>query len=156
MKAVFFAASVAALSASAFSTQAQANDINPWKHCGIGAVIFDDNGTAAAVSNIIWDSGTTAVTSATITPETCSSKEISVANFIDTTYDVLVTETAQGRGDHLATALNLVGCEASGQNVEALRTGLRHDMAADVNAATHADKAYNYYQTLQQTAVACG
>ena len=37
------------------------DDINPWKHCGIGAMIFDDNGAAAAISNIIWDLGTTAL-----------------------------------------------------------------------------------------------
>ena len=35
-------------------TLAQEN-INPWKHCGIGAIIFDDNGTAAAISNVIWE-----------------------------------------------------------------------------------------------------
>ncbi|MCC5879985.1 MAG: DUF3015 domain-containing protein, partial [Idiomarina sp.] len=66
MKAVIFAAGIVALSASVYTTDVKAvDDINPWQHCGIGAMIFDDNTTAAAVSNVIWDSGTTAFTSAT-------------------------------------------------------------------------------------------
>lgn len=157
MKTIVLAAGFAALSASAFMSEAQANDINPWQHCGIGAMIFDDNTTAAAVSNVIWDSGTTAISSATISPETCNSNELATAEFIDSTYDVLIAETAQGRGDHLSTALQLVGCEASPQNVDALRSGLSDDVnAVDYRSAAHADKAFSYYQTLQQTAVACG
>ncbi|MCC5878801.1 MAG: hypothetical protein JJU03_02745, partial [Idiomarina sp.] len=100
---------------------------------------------------------TTAITSATASPNTCNSQELTVANFVDTTYDVLVAETAQGRGEHVITALSLAGCTASSQNIEALRNGLREDVAADsYTTADHADKAYSYYQTLQQTAVACG
>lgn len=157
MKSILIAAGIAALSVNALVSEAQASEVNPWQHCGIGAMIFDDNTTAAAISNVIWDSGTTAITSATVSPDTCNSQEVNVANFIDTTYDVLVTETAQGRGEHIVTALNLVGCDASSQNVEALRNGLRQDVAAEsYPTADHADKAYSYYQTLQQTAVACG
>lgn len=157
MKAMIVAAGFAAVATGTFATPAQADDINPWKHCGIGAMIFDDNTTAAAISNVIWDSGTTAITSATISPDTCNSQEVNVAQFIDTTYDVLVTETAQGRGEHLSAALNLVGCEANSQQVTELQKGLREDLSdSNFTSSEHADKAYSYYQTLQQTAVACG
>ena len=65
------------LSATTFANDHQ-GEINPWQHCGIGAAIFDDNTTAAAISNVIWDSGTTAVTSATISPGSCEGEEIKV------------------------------------------------------------------------------
>lgn len=147
--AVLFSASMAA--------NAQVEDnINPWQHCGIGAMIFDDNTTAAAISNVIWDSGTTAISSATTTPHNCNSKEINVANFIDSTYDVLVAETALGHGEHLQTALQLAGCQSTEQHINELRNGLHQNVsAAGYSASAHQDKAYNYYQTLQKTAVTC-
>ncbi len=38
---------------------------NPFSDCGIGAALFKDTKWAAVSSNVIWDIGTTAVTSAT-------------------------------------------------------------------------------------------
>ena len=43
----------ALLTTTAFAGNVAADDhINAWKHCGIGAMIFDDNGTAAAIVNL--------------------------------------------------------------------------------------------------------
>jgi len=143
---------------TASATAATNSNINPWQHCGIGAMIFDDNTTAAAISNVIWDSGTTAVTSATISPNTCNSKEIEVAQFIDETYDQLAMETAMGEGEHLAAALGLMNCsaEANQQVVSQLRTDL-HGASADTGYAdaAHADKAFQYYNSLNQAAADC-
>ncbi|WP_447527726.1 DUF3015 family protein [Vreelandella sp. TE19] len=133
-------------------------DINPWQHCGIGAAIFDNNTTAAALSNVIWDSGSTAVTSATISPDTCSSKEIEVAQFIDTTYDQLAMETAMGEGEHLTAALGLMDCSASAQQevVSQLRTDLQASTASTGYAdQAHADKAFQFYTSLNQATVSC-
>ncbi|MFG6665867.1 DUF3015 family protein [Halomonas sp. HNIBRBA4712] len=133
-------------------------DINPWQHCGIGAAIFDNNTTAAALSNVIWDSGSTAVTSATISPDTCSSKEIKVAQFIDTTYDQLAMETAMGKGEHLTAALDLMNCSASAEQavVSQLRADLQSNTAATGYAdQTHADKSFQFYSSLNQAAVSC-
>ncbi|MBI3771765.1 MAG: hypothetical protein HY272_03590 [Gammaproteobacteria bacterium] len=41
---------------------------NPWLDCGIGAMIFTETKWAAVTSNVIWDLGTTAVTSGASTP----------------------------------------------------------------------------------------
>ncbi|MCA1769484.1 MAG: DUF3015 domain-containing protein [Halomonas sp.] len=143
---------------TASATAATNSNINPWQHCGIGAMIFDDNTTAAAISNVIWDLGTTAVTSATISPDTCNSKDIRVAQFIDETYDQLAMETAMGEGEHLAAALGLMNCsaEANQQVVSQLRTDLQGASAAAGYAdEAHADKAFQYYNSLNQAAAAC-
>ena len=72
----------ATLMTATLSGQAMAQEnINPWKHCGIGAIIFDDNGTAAAISNIIWDLGTTAVSSKVSSADSCEGKLVTAAVF---------------------------------------------------------------------------
>ena len=68
----------AAIAVAGLSSNAMADDhmekVNPWKQCGIGAMIFDDNGTAAAISNIIWDLGTTALSTKISSEESCNGK----------------------------------------------------------------------------------
>lgn len=157
LSATALAGSLIALSATSV-TAATKEDINPWQHCGIGAMIFDDNTTAAAISNVIWDSGTTAVTSATISPDTCNSKEIEVAQFIDETYDQLAIETAMGEGEYLAAALGLMNCStAAGVDVVSqLRADLQSVSAdADYAEQPHADKAFQYYNSLNHAAANC-
>nr|WP_299240993.1 DUF3015 family protein [uncultured Halomonas sp.] len=142
---------------TAASAEVDKDNLNPWQHCGIGAAIFDNNETAAALSNVIWDSGTTAVTSATLSPDTCESEQVQVAQFIDDTYDVLAMETAAGEGEHLQTALSLAGCTASAQEgvIDALRTDLGSISAdAGYGAMSHSDKAFEFYRSLT-TAAGC-
>ncbi|OJA07363.1 hypothetical protein QHL1GM_07085 [Halomonas sp. QHL1] len=144
------------LSSTTFANDHQ-GDINPWQHCGIGAAIFDTNTTAAAISNVIWDSGTTAVTSATISPETCESEAIKVAQFVDETYDQLAMEAAMGEGNHLSAALGLVGCDASDTaSISQLRSDLSTVSASsNYSSMSHNDKAYSFYTSLNQAAANC-
>lgn len=155
--AAALAGSLMLLGATTVSAAGQ-DDINPWKECGIGAGIFDDNGTAAALSNIIWDSGTTAVTSATLSPETCSGKQVEVAQFIDQTYDQLAMDTATGEGEHLTAALSLMNCSAEAHPIVVgqLRADLQEASATTGYAdQAHADKAFQYYNSLNQAAADC-
>ncbi|MCE0731800.1 DUF3015 domain-containing protein [Halomonas sp. G15] len=157
VSAAALAGSLILLGATTASAATQ-GDINPWQHCGIGAAIFDENGTAAAISNVIWDLGTTAVTSATVSPETCSSKEVEVAQFVDQTYDQLAMETAMGEGEHLTAALGLMNCGAEARQgvVSQLRADLQEASAvAGYADQAHADKAYGFYTSLNQAAVDC-
>lgn len=101
---------LAALSVSGDSF-AQTKKVNPWKHCGIGAMIFDDNPTAAALSNIIWDLGTTAVTSNTVSRDTCDSKEIASAQFIEDNFDQLANELAVGEGEAVDALLEMTNAK---------------------------------------------
>lgn len=132
-------------------------DINPWRDCGIGAIIFPDNPTAAAISNIIWDSGTTAVSSATTTPNACEGEEIQIAQFIDYSYEALVLDTAQGAGEHLSSLFSLAECEVQAPMVDGLRADLSA-LTADESfgAMERAEKAFQYYSSfLNVTAEHC-
>ncbi len=84
---------------------------NPFSDCGIGAALFTNTKWAAVTSNVIWDIGITAITSATASPETCSGKNVTAALFIRDTYASLTEETAAGEGEHLTTVLNIFGCD---------------------------------------------
>jgi len=87
--------------------------LNPWIDCGIGAMIFDETSWAAASSNIIWDLGTTAVTSDQSSQDTCNSKKAQTAMYISATYANLEEETVKGQGQHLHAMLDMMGCDAS-------------------------------------------
>jgi len=71
--------------------------------CGIGAVIFQEAPTLAAVSNIIWDLGTTATLSDLSSQESCKGKSAKIAMLIGNTYDNLETEIAEGQGKYINT-----------------------------------------------------
>lgn len=83
---------------------------NPYSDCGIGAALFKDTEWAAVSSNVIWDLGSTAVTSATVSPETCSKKNVKAAIFIRDSYAPLVEDVSRGQGDHLTAALDVFEC----------------------------------------------
>lgn len=84
---------------------------NPYADCGIGAAIFPNTSWAAATSNVIWDLGSTAVTSATASPETCSAKNNKTAIYIRDSYDQIVEESAKGNSKHLTAALDMFECQ---------------------------------------------
>jgi hypothetical protein len=112
MKTLFKAAILTAILVSGINT-AKAEKINAWQHCGLGAAIFPDNGTAAAVSNIIWDLGTTALTSQMSSEETCSGNRGQTVTFIKETFPALENDVAMGEGEYISAMLELRGCDAS-------------------------------------------
>ena len=131
---------------------------NPFSDCGIGAALFSDTKWAAVSSNVIWDIGTTAVTSATASPETCSGEQMEVAVFINNSYDSIVEETAKGSGEHVTTVLNYFGCTQNTQGN--VITEIRSTMAEIVNSSeydsmNHLQKASSYYGVVSQASQAC-
>jgi hypothetical protein len=111
------------MTTASFSMSASADNenINAFADCGIGAGIFD-NDTAAIISNVIWDLGTTAVSSKISSPETCDGgeKKVTAAKFIFDSYANLEEETALGKGEHLTAMLSILSCDtASHTNVVA-------------------------------------
>ena len=109
------------------------DDINPWKHCGIGAMIFDDNGAAAAISNIIWDLGTTALSTKISSAESCNGKRATAALFIQTNFEQIVEETSQGAGDHLNAMLEILEVEAEQQDtvINTVRANMANAMTTE-------------------------
>jgi hypothetical protein len=124
---------------------------NPYRDCGIGAALFSETGWAAVTSNVIWDLGLTALTSATSSPETCSGKNVKVAQFIIDTYDNVVDETAAGSGDHLTAMLEIYGCSAPvhEQIVKALRPAVAQEVSSPEYAGQSlVDKSTRYFQLI--------
>ncbi|MFT6578107.1 MAG: hypothetical protein ACJAW0_000538, partial [Zhongshania sp.] len=130
---------------------------NPFSDCGIGAALFTKTKWAAVSSNIIWDIGTTAVTSATASPETCSGKTIETAQLIHRTYDELLEETARGNGSHLTSMLNMMGCENSSH--VAATSDIRIKLATEITnpnyqLKTAQEKSSAYYDTMNSAVAA--
>lgn len=128
---------------------------NPYVDCGIGAALFPDTHWAAVTSNVIWDAGTTAVTSATMSPQTCSGKKVATALFIRDSYEQLAEETAQGQGEHLTTVLSMLECSGTQQQVAASLT--RQNMGAAISqpgfaAMPRIEKAARFYNAVQSAA----
>jgi len=135
------AALTAFASASAFA-QTTREAPNPWLDCGIGALIFPSANleVGAGLSNIIWDLGTTAVTSAQSSPETCNGLDnVTSAAFIQRTYPTLEKELARGYGDNLTALATLFEVE----DEAAFVATLRQEMAAQVAAPTFAELSYD-------------
>ncbi len=157
LKAIVLAAATAAvISTPSFAeTKPTGTGPNPFTDCGIGAALFKDVHWAAVTSNVIWDLGTTAVTSATASPETCNARKVETAQFILDTYESLAEDTARGQGEHLTAALSTFGCPSADQAV--ISRQLRQQMASEVASPAYTEqssqeKALRYYQALNTAA----
>lgn len=128
---------------------------NPFSDCGIGAALFPTTGWAAVTSNVIWDLGTTAVTSATKSPNTCNGKNVKTALFIRDSYMQLVEEAAIGQGTHLTAALNLMQCGGAHDNaIQAVRSSMGQVISqSGYQAKSHMEKSADFYSVIN-TAVA--
>lgn len=116
---------------------------NPYSDCGIGAAIFK-NDIAASISNVIWDIGTTAITSALSSPETCEGNSVAAAQFIFDTYVVLEEQVATGSGSHLSAVFDILQCDLAQQQ------GLATEIRADFTTLVSKD-AYSTMTNLQQS-----
>jgi hypothetical protein len=156
---------ISAIAASFSAMPVMANDKapgsgpNPFSDCGIGAALFPNTDWAAVTSNIIWDIGTTAVTSATASPETCNGKNMETALFINRTYDELIVETAQGEGHNVTAMLDLMQCPSAGREevVASIRGGVKGIVSSvSYSSMSHLEKASAYYDVMASaTAESC-
>lgn len=124
-KKIIATLAIALLSSSVF---AQQSGPNPYKDCGIGAALFENTPWAAVSSNVIWDVGTTAVISATASPETCSGSSYKTAVFINETYESLEQDLIQGEGDFINTLAEIMSCDSDTQTK--MTTEVRQNIAA--------------------------
>lgn len=94
-----------------------------YTECGIGAMIAPRNTAVAAVTNVTWDSGTTAISTHITTPDSCVGGQAKTAAFIHDTYDSLEQDLASGHGEYLDSLLALIGqgSEANRGFIEVLR-----------------------------------
>jgi hypothetical protein len=132
--------------------QGTKKELNPWIDCGIGAMIFDETSWAAVISNIIWDLGTTAVISDSLSQQTCNSKKAKTAAYIGTTYANLSEEIAKGDGQHLRAMLDVRGCSADSH--QSILSSLRGDFAQSLRDVSYSakpsvTKAEDFYNLLE-------
>ena len=124
-----------------------------YTECGLGALIAPRNAAVAAVTNVTWDWGTTAISSNISSPDTCRGGQAKVAAFIHDAYPSLETDLASGYGTHLDTLMTLVGEDSPAQ--QELVKVLRTDFAALVGAPgytaqSRAEQAQALYDILYQ------
>ncbi len=161
MKKIIILASLilANMSNSALAAGEQGAGPNPFSDCGIGAALFKETEWAAVTSNVIWDLGTTAVTSATASPQTCAKKQVKAAMLIRDTYVSLVEDIARGQGAHLTAALDTFECrrESHAAVTKDVRAAFVKVVASsEFETKRHLDKAAQLFQLLDtNTRSAC-
>ena len=79
--------------------------------CGLGAMIAPNNPAVAAVTNVTWDLGTTAITSNISSPDSCMGGKEKTAAFIYQSYDEIEKDLAMGSGAYLDMLVTLAGLE---------------------------------------------
>ncbi|MDD9912981.1 MAG: DUF3015 family protein [Alphaproteobacteria bacterium] len=158
MKKLFILAALLALPmlATAEENETQAKKVqgsgpNPFTECGIGAALFPEIHWAAALSNVIWDLGSTAVTSALSSPEMCNEKKKKTAKFIIETLPQLEQDIAAGNGQYIAGLAETMGCAGS---QDAIASGLRTSYTGvvangDYATATKAERATTMYNAVK-------
>lgn len=128
---------------------------NPWTDCGIGALVFpkEKHEVAAAISNIIWDLGTTAVTSAVSTPHTCNAQKLKTATLIGETLPELEKDLASGNGEYVVALGDAVGCDAAvrGDIVAKTRESYAERVSgAEYSKQSRAERAEALYDSVKK------
>lgn len=118
------AAVVAVLGLSAGAAQAR-EFADIYTECGLGAMIAPSNSVVAAITNVTWDLGTTAILSNMSSADTCNGGKKKVAALLINSYAQVETDLAKGEGEHLA-ALNVAACGADNSSFKA---ALRQEFA---------------------------
>ncbi len=107
---------LALLGAAAFTQPVMAREFaDIYTECGLGAMIAPRNEAVAAVTNVTWDFGTTAISSHISSPDTCVGGQAKTAAFIYDSYKSLETDLASGYGTHLDTLMTLVDYQSQAQ-----------------------------------------
>lgn len=151
-KLTFFALTFAAsLALTQTATAREFADI--YVDCGLGAIIAPRTPVVAAVTNVTWDLGTTAILSNISSPETCSGGQARMAAFIYNAYDSLEADLATGEGQYLDSLTALAGVKQKEKTtfVEGVRQRFANSVAAtDYTEQTRFTKAENLYNILHR------
>ncbi len=136
----------------------QGSGPNPYTECGIGAAIFKDVSWAAATSNVTWDLGSTALTSALSSPEMCNPKKVQTASLVIETLPELEKDLAMGNGEYVLALAETMGCS---NQKDAVISDMRSSYSDVVSKVTYsnsekADRAVNMYNVARNAALSAG
>ncbi len=116
-----------------------------YTQCGLGGLIASDAPVIAVITNITWDLGTTAISSNVSSDGTCAKKSAKVASFINTSYDKLEKELAQGEGEYLDSLVSMT--KPADTTKEAYVASIRADfskvVASNASAYDKKEALYN-------------
>lgn len=131
---------MAALALAVFVQPAMSREFaDIYTDCGIGAMIAPRNSAVAAVTNVTWDLGTTAISSHITTPDSCTGGQDRRAAFIYDSYELLEKDLAGGHGTYLDTLVVLAGLDP--QAGPEFTEALRRDFAALASQPTYSDQS---------------
>jgi hypothetical protein len=150
--------SAIALGTTSVSAQDTTTIENAFSQCGIGAAIFTKNETAAIISNVIWDLGTTAFSSQTSSPESCAGSTTTAALFINETYPVLEEQFVKGSGSHVAALMEIMQCDTSAQS--AIVSSVQNELSVSFSdnaflVASQTEKAKKMSAMVDRAMVSC-
>ena len=119
-----------------------------YTECGLGAMIAPTNSAVAAVTNVTWDLGTTAISSNISSPESCRGGQEKTAAFIHQGYQKLEMDIAKGDGDYLDQLISLIEVEDGDR--QSVVSKIRRDLSAMVasdnyNSMTRYEKSQALY-----------
>ncbi len=142
----------ATLSAASYAGDREFADI--YTDCGLGALIAPNNSAVAAVTNVTWDLGTTAILSNLSSEESCEGGKDRSAAFIFDAYPSIESDIAIGDGEHLSALLEIAGVDEA-QKPE-LKASLREELAElaaadDYSSQTRYQKAESLFDALQKS-----
>lgn len=141
-----------ALSMNTYAGNRALGDV--YQECGIGGAIFKNNRTMAAISNLTWDLGTTAISSNLSSDESCNNSEAASAMFINDSYTILEQDIAKGEGQHISALLDIVSCGDSANAISIVREDFSEVASSDNYAETSDfDKSEALYNIIHSSAV---
>lgn len=119
---------------------AQARDFaDIYTECGLGAMIAPNNSAVAAVTNVTWDLGTTAISSNISSADSCQGGKKKVAALLLNSHAQVESDLAKGEGQHLAALSLAAGCSAASQSQ--FKVVLRREFAGLVAQPAYAQQA---------------
>ena len=140
---------IAAMGLFLFSQMGLAREFaDIYTECGLGAMIAPRNTAVAAVTNVTWDSGTTAISSNISCPDSCNGGQEKVASFIYESYESIEKDLAKGNGNYLDNLLALTGYDAQAKKefIIALRSDFKNIVAdPSYTDKSHFEKAEGLY-----------
>lgn len=152
-KGFLLAASAALFLAAGQASAREFADI--YTECGLGAMIAPNNGAVAAVTNVTWDLGTTAVSSNVSSADTCQGGKKKTAAFIYEQFAQIEKDLARGQGQHLAALMNIAGCEVGSE--QTLRAGFADSVAQPGYAAqSRFERAEALFNQVQKASCKAG
>ncbi|HEX4974415.1 MAG TPA: DUF3015 family protein [Pseudomonadales bacterium] len=144
MKHIAIATATLFAALSTMNANAQGRDIGRiYTECGLGGAIAPTSDVVAAITNITFDLGTTAISSNMSSPETCNGgKEVKAAALIINNTVALEKEAAAGEGETLAALEAVSGCSTA---------NVRRDLAVAPTGQTQLERAQLIWDSVQST-----